>query len=195
MDTNDWISQEASKLSVPQVRIILASSCHYLLPNYIYFFKTEEWGNVGELIRCLKFVVDSSKKNNFQIKTPDEFIDSVYKLTPDLDEFGGAASYAFDAGVAFYETLLYIKDEEFEHATTALCKTFDSVDMFQQEAEEAGLISESEAQEDIYVKREVERYKKIISYIKDKEYFNENDFDYIKHINTSTPYLPIHLLF
>lgn len=66
MDTNDWISQEASKLSVPQVRIILASSCHYLLPNYIYFFKTEQWGNANELAIYLEFIYNSSKKNTFK---------------------------------------------------------------------------------------------------------------------------------
>ena len=195
MDTNDWITQEASQLNVPQVRIMLASSCDFLLPNYLFFSQTEKWGNANELAIYLEFIFNSSQKNNLHIKTPDEFIDGVYKLTPDLDEFGGAASYAFDAGVAFYEALLYIKDDDFEHATTALCMTFDSIDMFQQAALEAGIVSENEVKANLYEKREIERYKKIFSYIKDKEYFNENDFDYIKQINTTTPYLPIGLLF
>jgi uncharacterized protein len=57
-----------------------------------------------------------------------------YELTPDSEDFGSVlVSYAIDAGVAVFETLLCCLDNEAQHLVDTASVSRDAVDLFIQE--------------------------------------------------------------
>jgi len=111
-----------------------ASCCERLLPNYKLFVDKEDWGDFSYLEDTLNELWNYVSGKQIELNRIEILSKECYKLTPDSEDFGSVfVSYAIDAGVAIYETLLCCLDNEAQHLVDIASVSRDAVDLFIQE--------------------------------------------------------------
>jgi len=82
--------------------------CERLLPDYIVFSESQNWGNINILKECIEFARLSKGKilSHSGIKS---YLDKLDPIIPDTEDFGDFdGSYALNASAAVYELMMYI---------------------------------------------------------------------------------------
>jgi len=111
-----------------------ASCCERLLPNYKLFVDNEGWGDFSYLENTLDKLWSYVSGRQITLNEVEILSKKCYELTPDSEDFGSVlVSYAIDAGVAVFETLLCCLDNEAQHLVDIASVSRDAVDLFIQE--------------------------------------------------------------
>lgn len=108
-----------------------ASCCERLLPNYVKFSETVNWGNPAILRSGLGEVWESLEGGTFDIERITGLIKECDEVLPDTEDFDSLyTSAALDAGTAVLDTLECCFDGDPKHAVDVATFSRDTVDMF-----------------------------------------------------------------
>ena len=196
MDYRNWVKENSSTLNQQEKRFLyLLSLCDYVLPNYAYFAKKNQWGSLTVLENCLLTIENIIIGSPVNKELINQQISLVNDNTPDLDDFeDDSSSYALDTCVVFEESLIYLLDQDYENLLNASVRVLDTVDLFIQELrkyEPSDPIFEEKIISDYYFGQEIKRQTKIINYILKINKISKPHIINIKNINREYGFLPL----
>jgi len=108
--------------------------CKKLYFDYVEFSEKYKWGDKDVLLDAIK-ILEQSKTQAIEKSLIQQALEKIDRVTPDMDEFGGEelASYALNACVAVYNSLLFLLDKLPKHIyEVGICLT-DTIDFKIQE--------------------------------------------------------------
>lgn len=150
--------------------LVLSILSNNILESYNRFYEKENWGNPRILNDAVAILFENIFSESSLSEAASRIKYDLYQISPDLDDFGGLASYALDACTMIENALEYIISENDVYANQAIESLFDTLDMFIQEKESISSEVENFEQvirNNLFMLREFERQRTLISVIAD----------------------------
>ena len=184
------VKEKTSSLSIKHLVLFCALNCEKLLPSYVAFSNSEEWGDAEFFKKTLTNVYDLLVSENEDFDNLVAFED-LEENSPDLDEFdSNIASYAFDTCCAFDELFQFLSTSEIEHVLNNSQHCVNTVDMFIQQKEGIDHTSFDDIQDletliaqDHYMLREHKRQLTLLDEINKVIAINIENIESIRSIN------------
>lgn len=160
-----------------------------LLPNYKYFCNIYKFGEIKKLEQIIDILYDYVfDKINVSHEEINIYLNEIEEITPDTNDYSTIlVSFALDACTAIISTLNFIKSENDNHVLDVASYARDTVDMFIQERDDLDLNNrelETLIENDNLMKKEKEKQKRIIEYLKKHDIINKMFIEELREINS-----------
>jgi uncharacterized protein len=133
-DDEEKLLKELSELPKWHKVAFAAACCERLLPNYLAFSKTEQWGD-GDLLRtALDEIWSSLHRKSFDVSRMNQLITSCNEIIPDMDDFDSHyKSAALEASCAVVGTLETLLDKKAQSLIDVAYNAIETVYMYSQD--------------------------------------------------------------
>jgi len=149
------LQNRLDKLSKERVIEFGVDLCKRLIPDYVSFYKTTDWGNPLVLEEAVLYIGKDLNLDHIDTLKVSTYISELEAVTPDTEDFGDAdSSYALNATSSVIELLEYLLDNDVTHITNISNNVTDTLDLRIWEKEGLRNDNQLEVQQEIIVERE-----------------------------------------